>query len=205
LKLLPDSYYTSSDILHLSQDLLGKIIVSDIDEKRTTARIVETEAYRAPEDRGSHAFGNNRTQRTEIMFGNGGAAYVYLCYGIHHLCNVVTGRKDQAHAILIRAIEPIDGIEVMLERRKFEKLNHNLTNGPGKWTQAMGIKREHTGVQYYSKKSPVRIYDGESVGSEDTLIGKRVGIAYAQAWSHMPWRYRIKENQWTSKPEEVNY
>ena len=110
MELLSASYYQQLDVLWLAQDLLGKVIVSDIGGFRTEAIITETEAYRAPEDKASHAYGNKRTNRTETVFCTGGQAYVYLCYGIHHLCNVVTGPRDTPHAILIRAVEPTVGI-----------------------------------------------------------------------------------------------
>ena len=205
MNLLPQSYYQRSDILMLSRDLLGKIIISRINGETTAGRIVETEAYRAPEDRGSHAYGNKKTQRTETVFRKGGHTYIYLCYGIHHLCNVVSGGEGIAHAILIRAIEPIDGIEVMHKRRGIKKPDYNLTNGPGKWTQAMGITTSSNNIKYYAKKSPIQIHDADPIPESEIISSPRVGIAYAQAWAHMPWRYRIKNNKWTSKPDQVNY
>ncbi|MCL4113881.1 UNVERIFIED_CONTAM: hypothetical protein GTU68_028218 [Idotea baltica] len=191
---LPKSYYQSSNVLALARDLLGKTIVTQFEGSRTSARIVETEAYRAPEDRGSHAFGNKRTPRTETMFEEGGIAYIYLCYGMHHLCNVVTGPQESAHAVLIRAVEPIDGIEVMSDR-----------NGPGKWTSAMGITTLYNGVNYWEENSPIRIYEGESIDSDNIVAGPRVGIKYAQAWAHIPWRYTIRDSPYVSKPEIVKY
>ena len=205
MHLLPKSYYQSANVLTLARDLLGKIIVTDFDDLPTAGRIVETEAYRAPEDRGSHAFGNKRTPRTETMFHEGGNAYIYLCYGVHHLCNVVTGPEGSAHAVLIRAIEPIEGIDTMMERRKVKKLSARLTNGPGKWTSAMGITTASNGYNYWEENSPMRIYEGDIIASDDIIAGPRVGIKYAQAWAHMPWRYQIKNNIYTSKPEKVTY
>lgn len=205
MNLLPKPYYQSDNVLALAQDLLGKTIVSDIGGQTTKGRIVETEAYRAPEDRGSHAYGNKRTNRTAIMFEEGGLSYIYLCYGIHHLCNVVTGPENHAHAVLIRAIEPIDGVETILKRRNHKKVSPTLTNGPGKWTSAMGITRTLNALPYWDDQSPLRIYNSEMIDSVDIICSPRVGIGYAQAWAHMPWRYRIKGNAWTSKPERVNY
>ncbi len=203
--ILPKSYYQSTNVLTLARDLLGKIIVSEFDGIRTSGRIVETEAYRAPEDRGSHAFGNKRTSRTETMFHEGGRAYIYLCYGIHHLCNVATGPKGSAHAVLIRSIEPIAGIDTMMERRIVKKISGQLTNGPGKWTSAMGITTSSNGLNYWEENSQIRIYEGHNIDSNDIIVGPRVGIKYAQAWAHMPWRYQIKNNIYTSKPEKVTY
>ena len=205
LDLLPKSYYLSPNVLTLARDLLGKIIVSEIDGVRTSGRIVETEAYRAPEDRGSHAFGNKRTGRTEIMFMEGGRSYIYLCYGIHNLCNVVTGPIDSAHAVLIRAIEPVEGVATMRQRRNSVISSITLTNGPGKWTKALGITTAHNNSQYWEAESPVRIYSGESVDDSDIVVGTRVGIIYAQGWAHMPWRYSIKDNPYVSNPSKVNY
>ena len=201
MNLLPKSYYGSRNVLALSRDLLGKIIISDIEGVRTSGRIVETEAYRAPEDRGSHAFGNKKTSRTKTMFSCGGISYVYLCYGIHHLCNIVTGPKGAGHAILIRAIEPIVGIEAMMKRRKANKPFVSLTNGPGKWTSAMAIIRSNNGVNYWDENSPIRIYNSKSIYPKDILAAPRVGISYAQAWAHMPWRFTLIDNKWTSKPK----
>lgn len=116
LKMLNENFYTRKDVVKISKDLLGKIIVTYFGEQLTAARITETEAYNGIADKASHAYNNRRTRRTEIMYGNGGAAYVYLCYGIHHLFNVVTNLKDVPHAVLVRAAEPLIGIDTMLAR-----------------------------------------------------------------------------------------
>lgn len=187
----------------LARDLLGKRIVSHIDGIKTAARIVETEAYRAPDDRGSHAWQNKRTIRTETMFGQGGTAYVYLCYGIHHLFNVVTGPVDTAHAVLIRAVEPYSGLTIMQQRRNTDGVN--LTNGPGKWSQAMGITTCINGITLYANNSLVKIYMGEKISDTNILSGPRVGIAYAKECALRPWRFQIKDNRYTSKPTVVKY
>ncbi len=205
LKLLPSSYYLNQDLLFLARDMLGKIIVSDIDGKTSICRIVETEAYRAPEDRGSHAFGNKVTGRTATMFAAGGRSYVYLCYGIHHLCNVVSAPSGIAHATLIRAVEPLEGIDIMLNRRHQPRLSPAMTNGPGKWTMAMGITTSVNGVLYHNNQSPIRIYTDQAAEKPEVVIGLRVGIAYASAWAHMPWRFRIADNPYTSLPHSVTY
>ena len=124
------SYFLSEDILALSQDLLGHYIVTSFEKNTCIAKIVELEAYKAPLDKGSHAYQNKRTKRTEVIFGEGGHAYVYLCYGIHEMFNLVSGPIDVAHAILIRAVEPISGKGVMQKRRNKEA-GPILTNGPG--------------------------------------------------------------------------
>lgn len=203
--ILPQDYYLSSDVVYLAQDLLGKIIMSKVDGLLTSARIVETEAYMAPEDRGSHAYGDKRTKRTEPIFRAGGISYIYLCYGIHNLFNVVTGPKETAHVVLIRAVEPIEGIEVMRKRRDIKQSDLNLTNGPGKWTIAMGIDRNHNATPIYQKTSSIKILNQPRINAERVQVSERVGIAYAGECALRPWRFRIKHNSWTSKPDQVSY
>ena len=203
--LLPPSYYTSADVLVLARDLLGKQIVSHVDGQLTSGIIVETEAYRAPEDRGSHAFGNKRTQRTSTMFDEGGLSYIYLCYGIHHLLNIVVGPKDVAHAILIRAIEPIDGREHIHERRKQSSIIQ-CTNGPGKLSAALGITTSLNHQPFYKDTSLVQLFDiGHSYADSAIIESPRVGIAYAKEWANKPWRFRVKGNPYTSLPHKVSY
>jgi len=202
---LPLSYYLGEDVVYLAQDLLGKIIISDIDGQLTKAMITETEAYRAPEDKASHAFANKKTKRTQVMFGQGGQSYVYLCYGIHHLCNVVTGPLDMAHAVLIRAVQPIVGIDMMRARRKIKGSDYMLTNGPGKWTMAMGISTIHNDMSYHDPKSAIRIYDAPRLSPNMIVSGPRVGVGYAEAAALWPWRYYIKDSKWVSKPLVATY
>src|ERR1700737_2960076 len=149
---LPLEFYRRDDVLKVSKELLGKILVTKWDDVVTSGRIVECEAYAGEIDKASHAAGGRRTARTEIMYAHGGVAYVYLCYGIHHLFNVVTSDKDQPHAILIRALEPLTGIEEMLMRTGKKKLDHTLTKGPGNVSKSLGIHRHHTGTSLLSRK-----------------------------------------------------
>ncbi|MCB0688898.1 MAG: DNA-3-methyladenine glycosylase, partial [Saprospiraceae bacterium] len=182
----------------LSESLLGLHLCTRIDGLYTAGKIVETEAYRAPEDKASHAYGNRRTNRTETMFKSGGHAYIYLCYGIHHLFNVVTGPADTAHAILVRALEPSDGIDVMLERRNMDRLDRRLTNGPGSLTKAMGITTHWDGVLLDTEKN-IWIEDRERrLEPEDVIRSPRVGVDYAAECALWNWRFRIKNNQWCS-------
>jgi DNA-3-methyladenine glycosylase len=140
------------------------------------------------------------------MFAEGGKAYVYLCYGIHHLFNIVTGEADMAHAILVRAVEPVDNLEAMLARRKMEKVKRQLTAGPGVLSQALGIRKEHTGTDLLNRKSPIWIEDrGLHFSEENITASPRVGIAYAKECANWPWRFRVKDSKWTSKPETVSY
>ena len=205
MELLPQDYYLSEDVLFLARDLLGKVIVSSAGGQRTSAIIVETEAYKAPEDKASHAVGNKRTGRTEIMFQSGGVSYVYLCYGIHHLCNVVTGPEGVAHAVLIRAVAPIEGVEIMKQRRGIKGSQQALTNGPGKWTMAMGITTTYNGACYSDPNSLIQIFDAPSVPRNKVVTGPRVGVGYAGECALWPWRFRVLDNLWTSKPEVATY
>lgn len=157
--LLSKDFYLRDDVVQIAQDLLGKFLITELDGERTVGKIVETEAYRGPEDKASHAYSNRRTRRTEVMFAEGGTAYVYLCYGIHHLFNVVTNVKDIPHAVLIRAVEPVENIETMLLRRNIKVLKPNVTGGPGALSQAMGITTAYSGVSLIAESSVIRIED----------------------------------------------
>jgi DNA-3-methyladenine glycosylase len=133
------------------------------------------------------------------MFEEGGVAYVYLCYGIHHLFNVVTGERDMGHAILIRAIEPMENIEIMLQRRKMKILKPQLTAGPGVLSKSLGIRKEHTNLSLIQTNSSIWIEDrGEVVSEEEIISSPRVGVGYAEECEHWNWRFRIKCSKWTS-------
>ncbi|MDZ4845212.1 MAG: DNA-3-methyladenine glycosylase [Chitinophagales bacterium] len=195
---LPRSFYTREDVVTISRELLGKCLFTRINGLLTGGLITETETYRGPEDRASHAFGGRRTQRTEIMYATGGTAYVYLCYGIHHLFNVVTNRKDTPHAVLIRAIEPMEGIELMLKRRKKKKMERSVTAGPGSMSQALGITTVLTGVDLLGNE--IWIEDrGNHLSANQIISTKRIGVDYAGEHAERLWRFTIKGNLWVSK------
>jgi DNA-3-methyladenine glycosylase len=197
-KILPQSYYLSEEVLTLSQDLLGKILVTKFDNKLTSGRIVETEAYYGVQDKASHAYNHRRTPRTQTMYLKGGVAYVYLCYGMHHLFNIVTAKVDVPHAILIRAIEPLMGINTMLVRRRMATVKPNLTAGPGALSAALGITKNHDGTSL--TKGPIWIEeDGFITKQHEILASPRVGINYAEEYRDLPWRFRLKSSRWTSK------
>jgi len=173
---------------------LGKYLVTEFNGQRTAGKIIETEAYRSDGDKACHAYNDKRTKRTEVMFWQGGTAYVYLCYGIHHLFNIVTGPKEQADAVLIRAIQPIDNIPLMLERRNFTTLKPQLTSGPGVMSKALGIKTIHTGMDICQPDSSIWVEDrGTIISAKEILAGPRVGIDYAEECAEWPWRFRIME------------
>jgi len=143
---LPTSFYIREDVHQLSKELLGKVLVTKIEGMYTSVIITETEAYQAPEDKASHAYNNRRTPRTELFYYTGGIGYVYLCYGIHNVFNVVTNKENIPHAILIRSLKPIDGIEAMMVRRNKKKFDKTLTIGPGVLSQALGINKLHNKI-----------------------------------------------------------
>lgn len=191
MSLLPREFYLNEDVVFLGRALLGTYLFTSLDGHVTGGRIIETESYRGPEDKASHAYKNRRTPRTEVMFHKGGICYVYLCYGIHHLLNIVTNREGIPHAILIRAIEPLIGIEKMLERRNKPYFDSNLTSGPGTVAQALGVNRSFNGVSLDS--SQIWIEQRTPFLSDDKIVvGPRVGIDYAEEHALLPWRFRIK-------------
>src|SRR3954469_10997633 len=145
MKKLPLSFYLRNDVVKIAKDLIGKVLVTNLNNEHTSGRIVETEAYEGIHDKASHA-SKGRTGRTEVMFGEGGTAYVYLCYGIHQMFNIVTNKAGVPHAILIRGVEPIDGVELMLERTGKKKLDETLTRGPGNVGKAFGFHTSQCGV-----------------------------------------------------------
>ena len=139
-------YYLNPDVVFLAKNLIGKVLLTRFNGKLTSGIITETEAYAGITDKASHAYGGKRTRRTEVMFAEGGMSYVYLCYGIHHLFNIVTNQKNTPHAVLIRGIKPLKGIETILQRRNQKILQQNTSSGPGTVSQALGIRTMHSGI-----------------------------------------------------------
>lgn len=196
--LLPPSFYTRTDVVKIARELLGKVIVTNIGGIVTSGMIVETEAYAGIHDKASHSYGGRKTDRTKVMFMNGGVAYVYLCYGIHHLFNVITNVEGTPSGVLIRGVEPLEGIEYMLVRRKKEKLTPALTAGPGALSAALGINTALTGTSLSG--SNIYIEDrGMKVQKSDIVVGTRVGVAYAAEDAMLPYRFSIKGNKYVSK------
>ena len=189
-KLLRE-FYVRPSVVQIAKDLLGKYLLTRLEDTATGGMIVETEAYAGPEDRASHAYNSRRTSRTEIMFHEGGVAYVYLCYGIHHLFNIVTNVEGIPHAVLIRAIEPTDGVELMLHRRNMKEVSPKLSGGPGTLTQALGIKTTHTQTDLTGEQ--IWLEDRGFLVPEDKIIaGPRVGVSYAGEDAENPWRFQLK-------------
>ncbi len=197
LKMLNENFYARKDVVKIAKELLGKVIVTYFDEQLTAARITETEAYNGAVDKASHAYNSRRTKRTEIMYANGGMAYVYLCYGMHHLFNVVTNIKDTPHAVLIRAAEPIIGIDVMLMRTHKKVLDNTLTAGPGNVSKALGIYTHHTGRDLQSEIFFIGD-DGYRLSKNKIVITPRIGVQYAAEDALLPYRFFLTDNQFVS-------
>jgi DNA-3-methyladenine glycosylase len=196
--LLPETFYTGTDVLKIARKLIGKVLVTNMDGVITAGMITETEAYAGTTDKASHAYGGRRTTRTEVMYARGGAAYVYLCYGIHHLFNVVTNIQDVPHAVLVRAIAPIEGIETMLERRNKRMLNSTLTAGPGSLSAALGINKQHTGISLLSES--IFIEDrGIKISTQDIVATTRIGVDYAGNDALLPYRFYLRDSEYVSK------
>lgn len=194
---LPASFYRQKNVCTVAKALLGKVLVTKMDGKTTAGRIVETEAYNGIVDKASHAWKGRRTDRTEVMYAPGGVSYVYLCYGIHHLFNVVTNEADIPHAVLIRALEPLAGIEYMLERTRKIKADVSLTAGPGKLTRAMGIRTPHSGISLQGEQLFIAA-DGCTLHPSQVLATPRIGVDYAGEDAVLPYRFLIKGNKWVS-------
>ena len=202
-KKLPREFYTHTDVLAVARQLLGQILVVPTKSGgRVSGMIVETEAYRGPEDRASHAYGGRRTRRTETMYRMGGTAYVYFVYGMYHQFNVVTNLPDIPHAVLIRALEPVEGIELMRARRP-GRSDVNLANGPGKLCIALAIDRTLDGADLLDDR--VRIERGDRpISASAIACGPRIGIAYAGEWAEKPWRFWLRGNPFVSRPEGLS-
>lgn len=191
---LPQSFYQRSNVVQVAKDLIGKRLITNVNDMLTCGIIVETEAY-SYKERGCHAY-KGPTERNKVMFEMGGISYVYLCYGMHHLFNVVTNQSGKADAVLIRALEPELGMDLMMERMKVNSIKR-ITSGPGKLTKALGISKSWNGVDLLGHQ--VWIEEGEKVSSSKIKADARIGIDYAGEDALLPWRFSIKDNKWVSK------
>lgn len=192
-------FFQREDTVQIAKELLGKYLVTDFNGQRTVGRIVETEAYKAPEDKACHAYLNRNTKRTKTMFMPGGVAYIYICYGIHHLFNVVTGPEGAAHAVLVRGVEPIAGEDIMLERRNFSILKPQLTAGPGVLSKALGLHKRYDTTSLIHAQSPIWIADAPAVPINEIVACPRIGIDYAEECIDWPWRFYERGNRFVSK------
>jgi DNA-3-methyladenine glycosylase len=195
---LTNRFYGQGNVVTVAKALLGKKLCTQNGDEYTSATIVETEAYNGVIDRASHAYGGRRTGRTEVMYSAGGVAYIYLCYGIHYLFNVITGPEDNPLAVLIRAVEPVDGVDIMLRRRKMENPGPRIGAGPGLVTQALGIGKMHNGVslsddQVWIEDTGIRVPSGSIVSTT------RIGVDYAGDDALLPYRFYIRGHPYVSK------
>ena len=184
-------FFHNENFLEISKNLLGKKIFTNIDNQITAGIIIETEAYGGTTDKASHAYNNKKTNRTEAMFQNGGITYIYLCYGMHHLLNIVTNKKNIPEAILIRAILPTDGIEIMLKRKGKKRKDKTLTNGPGSVCKALGINMNHNKLSLSENTIWVENIS-QNILEKDILKTPRIGIDYAGEDACLPWRFLLK-------------
>lgn len=193
MKKLKRNFYLRN-ACKVARELIGKILVHDSDEGLTSGIIVETEAYRGPDDKAAHSYNGRRTPRTEIMFHEGGLAYVYMIYGMYYCFNVTASVIDSPEAVLVRAVQPLEGIDLMSSRRHTERLI-NLCSGPGKLCSAMGISIEHYGIDLCGDE----LYITE--GNDDLRVGTsgRINIDYAEECRGFQWRYFAEGNRFVSK------
>jgi len=197
MKKLGIDFYERKDVILIAKELLGKILITKFDGKITSGRIVETEAYVAITDKASHSFGGKRTSRNEHMYAAAGTSYVYICYGMHHLFNVVTNAKEVPDAVLIRAIEPIKGIDTMLERTGKSKVDYTLTKGPGNAGKALGISKVHSGIGLLGSKIFIAD-DGFRFTDKEIGTSGRIGVEGAGDAALLPYRFYARGNPYVS-------
>ena len=201
MKKLAIDFYKRENVLQVAEELLGKLLVTTKDGITTSGRIVECEAYAGIPDKASHAYGGRRTNRNEVMYGEAGVAYVYLCYGIHHLFNVVTHSKDIPHAILVRSLEPVKGIKDMLMRTGKKQVDNTLTRGPGNLSKALAIYTSDSGI-LLTGKNIFLAEDGFGYSKNEIFTSPRIGVDYAGKDALLPYRFYVKGNPFVSgKPK----
>lgn len=198
MKKLPLQFYEQADVVAIARELIGKIVVTNFNGKITSGRIVETEAYVAFTDKASHAYKGRRTARNEHMYAAAGTAYIYICYGMHQMLNVVTNKKDIPDAVLIRALEPIEGIDEMLQRTGKPQLDFSLTRGPGNVGKALGIFKEHSGIHLRHDQIYIAEDKNFNMQQHDIGVSQRIGIASAEEDAILPYRFFLKGNKYVS-------
>jgi len=197
MPLVPSSFYLRPDVVQIARELLGKILFTRIAGITSSGIICETEAYAGTTDKASHAYRGRRTNRTEVMYSQGGNAYVYLCYGIHSLFNVVTNVEDVPHAVLIRGIIPVEGIEAMLRRAGKDRVAKDLGNGPGKVSRILGINCIHSGINLQKKEAAIGVPaiwiedKGNKLNPSQIMAGPRIGVDFAGEDAFLPYRFTV--------------
>ncbi|WP_207534076.1 DNA-3-methyladenine glycosylase [Desertivirga arenae] len=195
---IASEFYQRENVVLIASELLGKVLCTDINGQLTAGIIVETEAYKGPEDLGSHAYNDRRTPRNEIMYAKGGVAYMYICYGIHNMLNIVTGAENSSHAVLIRALEPVEGIEIMRDRRQIVNDDRKLCKGPGALAKAMGLTKSHNGISLQGGQ--LWLEDkGRSYKAEEIIAAPRIGLNIAEPYRSIPWRFYIRGSSFISR------
>ncbi len=196
-KKLDLDFYLRDDVIQISKELLGKFLFSKADGIITGGMIVETEAYKGINDKASHAYKNKINNKNRVMYRSGGISYIYLCYGLHYLFNIITNKKTIPDAILIRAIEPTKGLKKIIERRMISSNKYNLTNGPGKLSKALNINKTNNGKCLINSKIWL---EDRKITINNSMINskKRIGIDYAEEYTNKKWRFYIKNNPWVS-------
>ena len=204
MEKLSKNFYRRKDVLQIARELIGKVLVTNINGVKASGMIVEVEAYAGVEDKASHAYNNKRTKRNEMMYAGAGVTYIYLCYGLHNMVNVVTNEEGVPHAILIRALEPMQGIESMLQRTGKQVADYSLTRGPGNVAKAMGISMAHNGFSLSSKE--INICSSSFSLDENSIAqSPRIGIDYAGDCKLLPYRFFVKENKYVSGKKINNF
>ena len=197
MKKIPLSFYNRKNVVRIAKELLGKIVVTEFDNVTTSGRIVETEAYVGLTDKASHSFNGKRSLRNEHMYNEPGTAYIYICYGMHQMLNIVTNEKEIPDAILIRAIEPIEGIEKMMERTGKGDLDYSITRGPGNVGKALGIYKHHSGISALDNEIYL-IDDDYIILNHEIGVSKRIGVESAGADGLLPYRFYVRGNKYVS-------
>jgi DNA-3-methyladenine glycosylase len=198
MQKIPLFFYQRKNVLTIGKQLLGKLLCTYIDGYETIGRIVETEAYNGVVDKASHAYGGRRTARTQIMYERGGIAYVYLCYGIHYLFNVVTNIQEIPQAVLIRAVEPVVGIDIMLQRMKKQQVDYSIGRGPGNVSKALGINTDHTGISLTGETIYI-VDDNNRISPSRIVRTPRIGVDYAGTDVLLPYRFFDKRSKYISR------
>ena len=193
MKKLSRDFYLREDVVKISRELIGKFLITRMNGVLTSGMIIETEAYNGVVDKASHAYNLRRTARNEVMYGEGGVSYVYLCYGIHHLFNIVTNKSEVPHAVLIRAVLPKEGINTVLKRRNQKKVIKTTSDGPGTISQALGIRTTHSGTSLSGNS--IWVEDRNiNFKKQDIVAGPRIGVDYAGEDALLPYRFRLTDN-----------
>lgn len=198
------AFYNNDNVVHVARELIGKILVTNINSQTTMGIIVETEAYQGLADRASHAYNGKRTARNEHMYAEAGTAYVYICYGMHQMMNIVTNKKEVPDAILIRAVEPLQGLEIMQQRTGKLPGDYTITRGPGNVAKAFGIAKIHSGISLTGNEVYLLHNDGYDSAGKIIGVSARIGIHYAGLDAALPYRFFVKGNKFVSGGRKFN-